>query len=163
MRQPFDMDPEQVKQHWLERSPGLARLFEEVRKVEPWTLDDEPRIRDRLLRFGDTLSKTPGAAQRLEYARRSDMLVFLVYIPASTAVYLLHQLDERHDGLGSRILTSLLEAARETPGLDALAQMLAQRLRLLNNTPFLRQVFDPIRVKGLERAIHQYKAGESYA
>lgn len=163
MRQPFDLDPEHISRHWQEKSPGLANVFDEMRKVESWTLDDEPQIRERLIRFGNTLGTIPGAAQRLEFARRSDMLVFLVYLRAEVSVYLLHQLDVQFDGLGSRILTALLEVAEELPGQETLAETLARQLRLLNNTPFLRQVFDPVRVKALERAINQYKSGDQYA
>lgn len=161
----LDLSPTGVRQYWLEKAPGLAHLFEEVSKVEPWTLDDEPAIRDRLVRFGQILSSTPGAAQRLEFAQRTDLLHLLVFINRAKAFALLHWLDEHHDGLGSRVVTTLIADAHHLPGQEVLHQTLVDGLQMLNNGPFLRELFDPRRVNGLVRAISEYQshAGGRYA
>lgn len=159
----LDLSPEGVRRYWLERAPSLAHLFAEVGKVEPWTLDHEPDIRDRLIRFGNTLSTTPGAAQRLEFARHSDLLHLLVFIDRAKAFLLLHWLDEHHDGLGSRLVMTLVDAAEQMPGQEVLHQTLVDGLRMLNNGPFFRELFDPKRVNGLVRAITNYQSGGRYA
>lgn len=159
----LDLSPDGVRRYWLEKAPSLAHLFDEIRKVEPWTLDDEPGIRDRLIRLGRTLSTTPGAAQRLEYAQQTDLLHLLVFINRDKAFSLLHWLDEQHAGLGSRMVTALLDAAKQMPGQEVLHQTLVDGLRMLTNGPFLRELFDPVRVNGLVRAINNYQSGDRYA
>lgn len=158
----LDLSPEGVRRYWLEKAPSLAHLFDEISKVEPWTLDDEPAIRDRLIRFGHLLSATPGAAKRLECAQRSDLLHLLVFINRAKAFLLLHWLDENHEGLGSRVVTMLVEAAHEMPGQEVLHQTLVDGLQMLNNGPFLRELFDQRRVNGLVRAINNYQSGGRY-
>lgn len=159
----LDLSPDGVRGYWLEHAPGVVHLFDEVSKVEPWTLDDEPAIRDRLIRFGQLLATTPGAAQRLESARHNDLLHLLVFINRAKAFALLHWLDEQHDGLGSQIVTALVDASSQMPDQEVLHQTLVDGLQMLSNGPFLRSLFDPRRVNGLMRAIHNYQSGGQYA
>ncbi|KAF1702986.1 type IVB secretion system protein IcmW [Pseudoxanthomonas kaohsiungensis] len=161
----LDLDANTVRQHWLEASPGLAELLDHIERTEDWTVDGSPAIGRRLVELGVALNR-PGAARALEALDRDRLLFLLVYISSSKALRLLQWLDNAHAGMGTRLLTALLEdGARAVSQLqhEALVQTMIQRLRIIQNTPFLNSVFDPTTLGQLERVIRQHNEDVSHA
>ncbi len=156
----LDFETEGVRRYWLERAPELGKLFADIEATEDWTLDSHPDIGERLLAFGRQLVD-PLAPQRLAEADKNTMLFFLVYISTSKACRLIEWMDASGNGLGSRLLTSLLErkdhgefANVVDPGL---AGVMVQRLRVIQNTPYLQQLLHPALLDDILRAIESYR------
>ncbi|MDR8877455.1 type IVB secretion system protein IcmW [Burkholderia multivorans] len=150
---------ESVREYWAASSPELGSLFERIERTEDWTLDSHPDIADRLQQLGLRLAD-PEMLGRLEGASKDDLIFFLVYISTSKAFRLVRWMDEARDGLGSRLLASLLD--RDAAGVfcnvsdSLLAQTMVQRLLVIQNTPFFEQLLSPAMLGSIERAINSY-------
>ncbi|GEM_PF-1755284 len=151
---------ESVAQYWQGLSRELGELFTTIEKTEDWTLDDHPHIAERLVNFGNRLAD-PAATRRLADADKNSILFFLVYISTSKAFRLIDWMDRTHEGLGTRLLTSLLE--RDGEGVFAnvvdpgLAGAMIQRLRVIKNTPFLQKLLHPLLLDEILHAIDAYR------
>ncbi|WP_424948652.1 hypothetical protein [Chromobacterium haemolyticum] len=156
----LSLSNESVHEHWQQLSPDLADLLISIEKTEDWTLDSNPDIAERLARFGLRLSD-PNATLRLAEADKNELLFFLVYISSSKAFRLIQWLDESQDGLGSRLLGTLLEQDGAGVFMNVADPMLAgtmiQRLRVVQNTPFFQQLLNPSLLDSLVRAIDNYR------
>lgn len=155
-----DFTTENVRQYWKNVSPELSDMFLMIEKTEDWTLDNHPDIGERLTHFGLRLAD-PDATKRLAEADRNSLLFFLVYISTSKAFRLVSWMDEAQQGLGTRLLNSLLE--RDGEGVFAnvldpgLAGVMVQRLRVIQNTPYLQKLLDPSLLDDILRAIDSYR------
>jgi len=156
----LSLSNESVHEHWQQISPELASLFASIEKTEDWTLDNNPDIAERLMRFGLRLSDRK-AASRIADADKNELLFFLVYISSSKAFRLVQWMDEMQDGLGSRLLGNLLEQDGAGVFSNVVDPMLAgtmvQRLRVIQNTPFLQRLLSPSLLDSLVRAIDNYR------
>lgn len=156
----LDLDAEVVRQHWRQAAPGLAELLDRIELAEDWTVDGSPVYAEKVVQLGKSLSQ-PGAVLALEEADRHQLLFFLVYISTSKAVRLLQWLDDEHAGMGSALLDQLIagDGQRVRSGVqsDQLAQTLVQRMRILQNQPYFRSVFDPQKLGRLAQAIRQHR------
>ncbi|MBB3923842.1 hypothetical protein [Xanthomonas arboricola] len=155
----LDLDAEVVMQHWHQAAPGLAELLVRIELTEDWTVDRSPVFADKIVQFGKSLSR-PGAVGALQAADRLQLLFFLVYISTSKAVRLLQWLDDEHDGLGSILLNHLLSSegdAQIRAGIrsEQLVRTLLHRMRILQNQPYFRSVFDPQKLNRVAQAIRQ--------
>lgn len=157
-----DLSSESVRAYWRHTSPELADFFELIEKAEWWTLDDaDPEIERRIVRFGETLERA--SADRLEELGGDGFLFLLAYMSASRSIRLITSLDERHDGLGTRLLARLLE--RDDNGVfrnisdRSLATMLVQRVRAVQNRTYFQELVNPDRLDELARAIEHYSEG----
>lgn len=156
----LNLSSQDVRNYWHSVSPDMARLFGAIEQTEDWTLDADARIGDRLIGLAKRLS-VPNAAARLAAADKHDLLFFLVYISTSKAFRLIQWLDEEEDGLGSRLLDSLLD----NDSADAFARVadpvlvstLFRRLHVIQNTPFFNQLLDPSMLEGIQQAIQSYR------
>lgn len=156
----LDFSAESVQGYWQGLSPELGELFTTIEKTEDWTLDNHPDIGDRLMRIGLLLADDQ-ATLRLAEADKNSMLFFLVYISTSKAFRLINWMDATQEGLGTRLLNSLLERTGEgvfanvlDPGL---AGVMIQRLRVIQNTPYLQKLLHPTMLNDIQRAIDTYR------
>lgn len=156
----LDFATENVQRYWRTVSPELGDMFSMIEKTEDWTLDNHPDIGERLADFGLRLAD-PNATIRLAEADRNSLLFFLVYISTSKAFRLVSWMDETQQGLGTRLLNTLLE--RDAEGVFAnvldpgLAGVMIQRLRVIQNTPYLQKLLDPSLLDDILRAIDGYR------
>lgn len=156
----LDFATESVHRYWQDFSPELGDLFSTIEKTEDWTLDNHPDIGERLVNFGLRLAD-PQATKRLAEADKNSMLFFLVYISTSKAFRLISWMDIAQEGLGTRLLNSLL--ARDGEGIFAnvvdpgLAGVMVQRLRVIQNTPYLQKLLHPSLLDDILRAIDTYR------
>lgn len=156
----LDFATESVHRYWQDLSPELGDLFSTIEKTEDWTLDNHPDIGERLVNFGLRLAD-PQATKRLAEADKNSMLFFLVYISTSKAFRLINWMDVSQEGLGTRLLNSLL--ARDGEGVFAnvadpgLAGVMIQRLRVIQNTPYLQKLLHPSLLDDILRAIENYR------
>lgn len=152
----FELNTESVRRHWESVSPELGALFRSVEQAEDWTVDDHPQVAERLSRISGLLA-LPQAAARLNSAPSDDLAFFLVHVTTSKAFRVVSWLDERHEGLGTRLLSRLLE--QDAMGVHAnlrepvLARVLTQRLQVVQNTPYFQKLLDPAMLQEIERAI----------
>lgn len=157
----LDFSTERVHMHWHKFSPELGALFCTIEKTEDWTLDNHPDIADRLVNFGLRLAD-PQATKRLAEADNNSMLFFLCYISTSKAFRLINWMDDAQEGLGTRLLNSLLE--RNGEGIFAnvadpsLAGVMIQRLRVIQNTPYLHKLLHPSLLNDILHAIEDYRS-----
>lgn len=162
----LDLDHQQVREHWRQASPELARLFEDMQATEDWTLDQQPAIAMSLVQVGRALS-VPGAAAALERMDQGRLLFLLVYISSAKAVRLLQWLDTVQPGAGTRLVEALLQRdgrlVRAGVPEKALVATLLQRLRMLQNQPFLKSVFDPQAMTKLASVIKQHREETQHA
>ena len=156
----LDFSTDSVHSYWRNFSPDLGELFSTIEKTEDWTLDNHPDIGERLIHFGLRLAD-PEATKRLAEADKNSMLFFLVYISTSKAFRLINWMDAAQEGLGTRLLNSLLEKNGEgifanvaDPGL---AGVMIQRLRVIQNTPYLQKLLAPELLDGILHAIDSYR------
>lgn len=156
----LDFSTESVHSYCRDLSPDLGELFSTIERTEDWTLDNHPDIGERLVHFGLRLAD-PVATKRLAEADKNSMLFFLVYISTSKAFRLVNWMDAAQEGLGTRLLNSLLERNGEgvfgsvvDPGL---AGVMIQRLRVIQNTPYLQKLLDPSLLDDILRAIDTYQ------
>ncbi len=156
----LDFSTENVQSYWRNFSPELGELFSTIEKTEDWTLDNHPDIGERLVHFGLRLADAE-ATKRLADADKNSMLFFLVYISTSKAFRLVQWMDDTQEGLGTRLLNSLLERNGEgvfanviDPGL---AGVMIQRLRVIQNTPYLQKLLHPSLLDDILRAIDTYR------
>jgi len=156
----LDLSAESVHSYWKSFSSELGELFTTIEKTEDWTLDNHPDIGERLMTFGLRLA-SPEATLRLAEADKNSMLFFLVYISTSKAFRLINWMDAAKEGLGTRLLNSLLERNGEgvyanvlDPGL---AGVMIQRLRVIQNTPYLQKLLHPSMLNDIQRAIDNYR------
>lgn len=156
----LDFATESVHRYWQDFSPELGDLFSTIEKTEDWTLDNHPDIGERLVNFGLRLAD-PQATKRLAEADKNSMLFFLVYISTSKAFRLISWMDVAQEGLGTRLLNNLL--ARDGEGIFAnvvdpgLAGVMVQRLRVIQNTPYLQKLLAPSLLDDILRAIDTYR------
>lgn len=156
----LDFTTESVHRYWQSLSPELGDIFSTVERTEDWTLDNHPDIGERLVHFGLRLAD-PQATKRLAEADKDSMLFFLVYISTSKAFRLINWMDAAQEGLGTRLLNSLLE--RDGEGIYAsvvdpgLAGVMVQRLRVIQNTPYLQKLLHPTLLDDILRAIDSYR------
>lgn len=156
----LDFTTENVQRYWKTVSPELGDMFSMIEKTEDWTLDNHPDIGERLTHFGLRLAD-PSATKRLAEADRNSLLFFLVYISTSKAFRLVSWMDETQQGLGTRLLNTLLE--RDGEGIFAnvldpgLAGVMIQRLRVIQNTPYLQKLLHPSLLDDILRAIDSYR------
>jgi len=156
----LDFATESVHRYWQNFSPELGDLFATIERTEDWTLDNHPDIGDRLVHFGLRLAD-PQATKRLAEADKNSMLFFLVYISTSKAFRLINWMDAAQEGLGTRLLNGLLE--RDGEGIFAnvadpgLAGVMIQRLRVIQNTPYLQKLLHPDLLDDILRAIDSYR------
>lgn len=156
----LDLSTESVQRHWQKFSPELGDLFSTIEKTEDWTLDNHPDIGERLVHFGLRLAD-PEATKRFAEADKNSMLFFLVYISTSKAFRLVSWMDDTQEGLGTRLLNTLLE--RNGEGIFAnvadpgLAGVMIQRLRVIQNTPYLQKLLHPSLLDDILRAIDAYR------
>lgn len=156
----LDFTTDNVHQYWRDVSPELGDVFSMIEKTEDWTLDNHPDISERLTNFGLRLAR-PGATKRLAEADKNNLLFFLVYISTSKAFRLVSWMDETQQGLGTRLLNTLLE--RDGEGIFAnvldpgLAGVMIQRLRVIQNTPYLQKLLHPSLLDDILRAIDSYR------
>lgn len=156
----LDFATESVHRYWQDLSPELGDLFSTIEKTEDWTLDNHPDIGERLVNFGLRLAD-PQATKRLAEADKNSMLFFLVYISTSKAFRLISWMDVAQEGLGTRLLNNLL--ARDGEGIFAnvidpgLAGVMVQRLRVIQNTPYLQKLLHPSLLDDILRAIDTYR------
>lgn len=156
----LDFSTENVQLYWRNFSPELGDLFTTIEKTEDWTLDNHPDIGERLVHFGLRLADIE-ATKRLADADKNSLLFFLVYISTSKAFRLVSWMDAAQEGLGTRLLNSLLERNGEgvfanvvDPGL---ASVMIQRLRVIQNTPYLQKLLHPSMLDDILRAIDTYR------
>jgi len=156
----LDLDASAVRQHWLSVAPGLGPLFEQIERVEDWTVDDVPAIAGRIVSFGHSMS-APGVAGALEHADPLQLLYVLVHMSSSRALRIIQWLDENHDGLGARLVEAMLhrDGAAIYAGVphETLARTLITRLSVFNNKPFFAGIFAPQRLRKISRAIERYR------
>lgn len=156
----LDLSTESVHRYWQNFSPELGDLLTTIERTEDWTLDNHPDIADRLVNFGLRLAD-PQATTRLAEADKNSMLFFLVYISSSKAFRLVNWMDAAQECLGSRLLNSLLERNGEgifTNVVDpSLAGVMIQRLRVIQNTPYLQKLLAPSLLDDILRAIDSYR------
>jgi len=156
----LSLTPDSVREFWVSQSPELAELLISIERTEDWTVDSHPDIAERLAQLGLLLSD-PQATARLEGADKNDLLFFLVYISSSKALRLIKWMDDTHAGLGSRLLSALLE--QNGSGVFAnvadpmLAGTLIQRLRVIQNSPFFEKLLSPALLDSIVRAIDSYR------
>lgn len=155
----LDLEAQSVRKHWLAIAPGLGPVFDHIDRVEDWTVDDVPQIAERIVEFGKRLSR-PGAAQRLESADTAQLLFVLVHMSTERALRIIQWLDDNHEGLGTRLIESLLLASGSSVHASIphqpLAQALVARLKLIQNAPFFVSAFAPERMRRINRSIKQY-------
>lgn len=156
----LDFLTESVHSHWRNFSPELGDLFSTIEKTEDWTLDNHPDIGERLVYFGLRLADTD-ATKRLAEADKNSMLFFLVYISTSKAFRLVQWMDDAQEGLGTRLLNSLLEKNGEGVFANVadhgLAGVMIQRLRVIQNTPYLQKLLHPSLLDDILHAIETYR------
>jgi hypothetical protein len=156
----LDFASESVHRYWQGLAPELRELFALIEKTEDWTLDNHPDIGERLVNFGLRLAD-PQATKRLAAADKNSMLFFLVYISTSKAFRLINWMDAAQEGLGTRLLNHLLE--RDGEGIFAnvadpsLAGVMVQRIRVIQNTPYLQKLLDPVLLGDILQAIDNYR------
>jgi len=162
----LDLDHQQVREHWQKADPGLAQLFDDMQATEDWTLDGSPAVAMSLVKLGRALSQ-PGGAQALERMDQGRLLFLLVYISSSKAVRLLQWMDNVLPGSGTQLVEALLQrdgrAVRAGISEKALVDTLLQRLRMLQNQPFLKNVFDPQAMSKLAAVIRQHREETQHA
>ena len=155
----LDLETQSVREHWLAVAPGLGPVFDQIERVEDWTVDNLPAIAARVVAFGKALS-VPGGAERLERADPAQLLFVLVHMSTARALLIIQWLDDQHDGLGTRLVQSLLQNNGEVvyAGVphQTLANALVSRLLLINNTPFFAAAFAPARLRAIGKSIKQY-------
>lgn len=156
----LDLDASAVREHWLSVAPGLGPLFEQIERVEDWTVDNVPAIAGRIVSFGHSIS-APGAAGALEDADPLQLLYVLVHMSSSRALRIIQWLDEHHEGLGGRLIEAMLQrdGAAIYAGVphETLARTLITRLSMFNNKPFFAGIFAPQRLRKISRAIERYR------
>lgn len=162
----LDLDAPAVRQHWLAIAPGLAPLFEQIERVEDWTVDEVPAIASRIVSFGHSMS-SPGAAGALVHADPLQLLYVLVHMSSSRALRIIQWLDEHNDGLGTQLVEAMLhrEGAAIYAGVphETLARTLITRLSVFRNEPFFTGIFAPQRLRRLHRAIERYREERGHA
>ena len=135
----LDLSTDAIRSYWMENSPELAQLFDELETSESWVIDKFPEIEGRLIRFGKLVSAISDPAVLLR-ANHDDLLFLLVYISTSKAMRILEWLDEKQ--LGQPIIELLLK--EDAQGIyqnvsdQVLAKTLVQRLSVARNTLFMR-------------------------
>ena len=140
----LDLSAEAIRSYWMENSPELAQLFDELETSESWVIDKFPEIEGRLIRFGKLVSAISEPAVLLK-ANHDDLLFLLVYISTSKAMRILEWLDEKE--LGQPIIELLLK--EDAQGIyqnvtdQVLAKTLVQRLSVARNTLFMRELLSP--------------------
>ena len=155
----LDLDAQSVRKHWLAIAPGLGPVFDQIDRVEDWTVDDVPQIAERVIDFGRRLSE-PNAARRLEGVDSVQLLFVLVHMSTERALLIIQWLDDNHEGLGTRVVQGLLQDdghnIHSTVTYQPLAQALVSRLKLIQNTPFFLTAFAPERMRKISWSIKQY-------
>ncbi len=140
----LDLSTDAIRSYWMENSPELAQLFDELETSESWVIDKFPEIEGRLIRFGKLVSAISDPAVLLR-ANHDDLLFLLVYISTSKAMRILEWLDEKQ--LGQPIIELLLK--EDAQGIyqnvsdQVLAKTLVQRLSVARNTLFMRELLSP--------------------
>lgn len=140
----LDLSTDAIRSYWMENSPELAQLFDELETSESWVIDKYPEIEGRLIRFGKLVSAISDPAVLLR-ANHDDLLFLLVYISTSKAMRILEWLDEKQ--LGQPIIELLLK--EDAQGIyhnvsdQVLAKTLVQRLSVARNTLFMRELLSP--------------------
>lgn len=140
----LDLSADAIRSYWMENSPELAQLFDELETSESWVIDKYPEIEGRLIRFGKLVSAISDPAVLLR-ANHDDLLFLLVYISTSKAMRILEWLDEKQ--LGQPIIELLLK--EDAQGIyqnvsdQVLAKTLVQRLSVARNTLFMRELLSP--------------------
>ena len=140
----LDLSTDAIRSYWMENSPELAQLFDELETSESWVIDKFPEIEGRLIRFGKLVSAISDPAVLLR-ANHDDLLFLLVYISTSKAMRILEWLDEKQ--LGQPIIELLLK--EDAQGIyqnvsdQVLAKTLVERLSVARNTLFMRELLSP--------------------
>lgn len=156
----FDLGTEAVYAHWESVSPELASLFRVVEQAEDWTVDRDPDVAQRLQRFCQLVDQ-PDHAGRLANASLEDLAFLLVHLSTSKAFRVVSWLDTQHEQLGSRILTSLLR--QDAAGVyfnitePLFARVLVQRLQVIQNFPYFKQLLDPELLRSIQGAIDAHR------
>lgn len=150
-----DLHSEDVRAYWRGMSPELADFFGLIERTEDWAMDGHPEIEARLVRFGRAIDRA--STERLAEMKGEEFLFLLAYIKSSKSFRLISWMDERHGGLGTRLVTRLLESEPD----PRLASVMVQRLRVAQNTPYFRQLLQPERLGQLQRAIEHYREGSN--
>ena len=156
----LELDAHAVRAHWLSVAPDLGPLFDQIERVEDWTVDEVPAIAQRIVSFGHSLGAT-GAAGALESADPLQLLYVLVHMSSSRALRIIQWLDDHHDGLGTRLVEAMLlrDGAAVYAGVphETLARTLITRLSVFQNKSFFAGIFAPQRLRKIRRAIERYR------
>jgi hypothetical protein len=156
----FDLETDVVYAHWEGLSPELGTLFRAVEQTENWTVDRNPAVAERLRNFCHLLDQ-PGQAARLAEARFDDLAFLLVHLSSSKAFRVVSWLDEQHNQLGSRILAQLLR--QDVAGVyfnisePLFARVLVQRLQVIQNIPYFKQLLDPALLRSIQGAVDAHR------
>jgi len=147
----------------MQLDPELAQVIARMDRAEDWTLDGEPEVAERLVRLAKHLQGERQAAA-LALAPVRDLRLFLAYIATSRFLRIVEWLDAQ-GGYGSALAERILNApddALEAAVPDAtLRRVLANRLRVFSNLTYFRALFDPARLRAIERAIIRYSEKET--
>lgn len=158
-----DLASDGLLEFWRGFDPALASLIARMDQAEPWTLDQDPAIGERLVGLGRRLTSEHQAIA-LAGADRESLLLFFAYISTSRALRVIHWMDQL-GGHGVQLVERLLQQPAEVASvipLEPLRDLLTHRLRVISNTPYVAKLFAPERLHRLQRAIRQYKEETSH-
>lgn len=155
----LELGSAEVRAFWHKTDPELAALLDRVGRTEDWTLDEVPGVAQRLADLAVQLS-IPGNPVKLAGANRCSLAFFFAYIRTDKAFLLIRWLDEHHDQLGSRLLEYILSPVGQEVMADVIdpltADVMVQRLRVLQNTPYFTQLLAPRALDSVQLAIARY-------
>lgn len=163
MAEVLQLDSRSVAGFWAELDPELAEVVARMDRAEDWTLDGEPEVAERLVGLARRLVGEREAAT-LALAPVRDLRLFLAYIATSRFLRIVDWLDGQGgygSALAERILNSPEEALEAAVPDATLRRVLADRLRVFTNLTYFKALFDPQRLRAIERAITRYTEKES--
>ena len=158
----IDLSTSAIRQYWLNQSPELAALFDEIETRETWVADHDPYIEQRLMSFGKMLSENDPS--RLLQAGTDDLLFFLVYITTSRSMRILEWLDLEYPEVSGQLHALLLSDNGSGVYVNVtnqvLAKTLVQRLSVARNTLYFRQILSPRVIGIITSALEQMATSE---
>lgn len=141
-----------VEEFWGAKDARLARIFEWMESMEPWTLDEQ---QDVFMALNNVLGKLEKLPARAVYPHSDDLIDILTYLSSARSLRILEWLDEKSSNEKLGIVVDLIEKARERASDDVGAELFLERLQALKSLALLGRIFSPNRTRTMADLLRQ--------